>query len=161
MWALLSKIPAKLVIYTLLTVGVLGFMKWAHGAVFDSGYDAATIAFQQKAIEQQNNAIAQARLQWESEQEAAGVQIQREEVIVERIKEVTVEIPVVVERIVEVTPECADLGLDFARVHNAAIHAANSGGVRSPDPQSSVNEALRPHEDGVIGGIIGDLADSR
>lgn len=132
-------IPIKPMVYLGIVVAVLGCAKWAHGTIYQSGYDSARIEFQNLAIEQQNTAIENARRQWEADQEAAEVQIVVEEKIVEKVKVVREEIPKVVERIVTVTPECSDLGFDFVGVFNAAIVAANGGEAGSPDSESSIN----------------------
>lgn len=114
------------VIAGLAVAGML-FAYWAHGKVYDSGYSDATAEQQKLAIEQQNKAIAQARIEWEITAGVGEREIVIEERIVERIREVEREIPVIVERIVELTPECADLGPDFLGLFNAAISASNSG----------------------------------
>jgi hypothetical protein len=129
-------------LYVALALAVMGFAKWAHSSIYQQGFDAARIEIQNRAIEQQNVAIAAARAAWEADQEAAGIQIVVEERIVERIKIVREEIPVVVERIVELTPECSDLGPDFLGLFNDAIIAANSGAAGSPDIESSSDETL-------------------
>lgn len=151
-------IPLKPFLYVGLAIAVMGFARWAYSAVYNSGYGAAQIAFQQLAIEQQNDAIADARLRWEADQEAAGKQIVVEERVVEKIKIVREEIPVVVERIVEITPECADLGPDFLVLYNAAINAANSGSAGSPDTEPGPDEALRPDGASGFGRTGGDFA---
>ena len=135
-------LPLKPILYVTAVLAIMGFARWAYGTIYQSGYDAARIQMQNLAIEQQNEAIAAARAEWEAEQEAAGVQIVVEEKIVEKIKVVREEIPTVVERIVEVTPECSDLGPDFVGVFNAAIIAANSGAAGSPDTESGIDPSL-------------------
>lgn len=135
-------IPLKPMLYVGAVIAVLGFARWAYGSIYQSGYDAARIEIQNRAIEQQNEAIAQARASWEAEQEAAGVQIVVEEKIVERIKVVREEIPTVVEKIIELTPECSDLGPSFVGLYNDAVIAANSGTAGSPDTESSFDETL-------------------
>jgi len=125
----------KPMLYVAAVLAVFGFVRWAYGSVYQSGYDAARIEMQNFAIEEQNEAIAAARAAWEKDQEAAGKQIVVEEKIVEKVKIVREEIPKIVERIVEVAPECSDLGNDFLGVYNAAIIAANSGAAGSPDSE--------------------------
>lgn len=117
----------KLYVIAGLAIAGMLFVYWAHGKVYDSGYADATAEQQKLAIEQQNEAIAQARIEWEITAEAGEREIVIEERIVEKIRVVEREIPKIVERIVEVTPECADLGPDFLSVFNAAISASNSG----------------------------------
>ena len=151
-------IPLKPLLYVGLAIAVMGFARWAYSAVYNSGFGAAQIQFQQMAIEQQNDAIEAARLRWEADQEAAGKQIVVEERIVERIKIVREEIPMVVERIVEITPECSDLGPDFLGLYNAAINASNSGSAGSPDTEPSPDEALRPDGGSGFGATNRDFA---
>ncbi len=117
----------KLYVIAGLAVALMLFAYWAHGKVYDSGYADAVTEQQTLAIEQQNKAIAQARIEWEITAGVGEREIVIEERIVERIREVEREIPVIVERIVELTPECADLGPDFLGLFNAAISASNSG----------------------------------
>lgn len=135
-------IPLKPMLYVGALIAIMGFAKWAHSAIYQQGFDAARIEIQNRAIEQQNVAIEAARASWEADQEAAGQQIVVEEKIVEKIKIVREEIPVVVERIVELTPECSDLGPDFLGLFNDAIIAANSGAADSTDIESSSDETL-------------------
>lgn len=117
----------KLYVIAGLAIALMLFAYWAHGKVYDSGYADATAAQQKLAIEEQNKAIEQARVEWELTAAAGEREIIIEERIVEKIRVVEREIPTVVERIVEVTPECADLGPDFLGLFNAAISASNSG----------------------------------
>jgi hypothetical protein len=117
----------KLYVIAGLAIALMLFAYWAHGKVYDSGYSDAVTEQQKLAIEQQNEAIAQARVEWELTAAAGEREIIIEERIVEKIRVVEREIPVIVEKIVELTPECADLGPDFLGLFNAAISASNSG----------------------------------
>lgn len=117
----------KLYVIAGLAIAGMLFVYWAHGKVYDAGYADAVTEQQKLAIEQQNEAIAQARIEWELTAAAGEREIVIEERIVEKIRVVEKEIPKVVEKIVEVKPECSDLGPDFLSVFNAAISASNSG----------------------------------
>lgn len=123
-----------------------GLLVTAIGAgarqLYKSGYNAAVVEQQELAIERQNQAIEDARAEWERTNEAAEAEIIIEERIVEVIREVEREVPRVVERIVEVTPECRDLGDDYAGLLNAAVRASNSRAGSSTDTAAAVDETL-------------------
>ena len=120
--------------YVALAAVVLGFAKWAHTAVYDSGYNAA-VTKQSEAIQAaQDAAVAIAREQWENTVDLAAGNIVIEERIVEVERIVEREIPKIVERIVTVFPECNDLGDDFARLLNSQVNSGSSG----PDSGSDV-----------------------
>lgn len=119
--------------YVALAIVVLGFLKWGHTAVFNSGYNAA-VAEQGIAIQvAKDKAVAVAREQWENTAKLASANIVIEERIVEVERIVEREIPVIVERIVTVFPECNDLGDDFARLLNAQVNSGSSGSNRGAD----------------------------
>ena len=114
---------------------VLAFAKWAHGEVYEAGYNAAELKWrtaQQQAID---DALRDARTEWQASVEAAEENIRVETVIEERIRVVEKEVPKIVERVIQ--PECRDLGPDIQRMYNDAIRAANniSGGDAAPAAQ--------------------------
>lgn len=112
----------KIWAYLALAVVVLGFAKWAHGAIYEQGWNAANVEnfeVQQTAIA---DALKDARIQWELSAVAATDNIIIEERIVERIEFVDREVVKIVDRVV--VPECRDLGPDIQRVFNDAIRAA-------------------------------------
>lgn len=123
----------KIWAYLALAVVVLGFAKWAHGAVYEQGWNAANVAnfeVQQEAIAE---AVNEARIQWDLSVVAATDNIIIEERIVERVEFVEREVIKIVERVV--VPECRDLGPDIQRVFNDAIRAAFGGeGENATDP---------------------------
>lgn len=128
----------KIWAYIILAGLLIGFATWAHGKVYDQGYDAALVEqfeVQQEAIA---DALRDARIQWELSAEVATDNIIIEEKIVERIKIVEREVPKIVERVV--AAECRDLGPDIQRVFNDAITAANAGqGSNAADPAESAD----------------------
>lgn len=123
----------KIWAYLALAVVVLGFAKWAHGAVYEQGWNAANVAsfeVQQDAIA---DAVKEARIQWDLSVVAAVDNIIIEEKIVERIKIVERDVPRIVTEFV--AAECLDLGPDIQRVFNDAITAAASNqGSNATDP---------------------------
>ena len=132
----------KIWAYVILAGLVIGAATAGAKAIYDSGYDAAVVEQQELAIERQNEAIADARAEWERTLEAAEAEIIIEERIVEVIREVEREVPRVVERIVEVTPECSDLGTEYAGLLNAAVRASNSRAGSSTDASATVDDTL-------------------
>ena len=123
----------KIWAYLALAVVVLGFAKWAHGAIYEQGWNAANVAnfeVQQEAVA---DAVREARIQWDLSAEAATDNIIIEERIVERIKIVERDVPRIVTEFV--AAECLDLGPDIQRVFNDAIRAAAGGqGETAADP---------------------------
>jgi hypothetical protein len=114
----------KIWAYLALAVVILGFAKWAHGAVYEQGWNAANVAsfeVQQEAIA---DAVKEARIQWDLSVVAATDNIIIEERIVERVEFVEREVIKIVDRVVPA--ECLDLGPDIQRVFNDAIRAAAS-----------------------------------
>lgn len=122
----------KIWAYLAIIVAVLGGMKWAHSAVYKSGWDAAIVEQEQLIQEVREQATADARTKWQKLVDEAAGQIVVEERIVEVIREIEKEIPVVVEKIVTVKPECADLGPDIAGLLNAQINSGGGGEIGSP-----------------------------
>ena len=117
----------KIWAYLAIAALVIGAATAAYAAVYKAGYSSAVAKQQELAIIAQNDAIEAARIEWALSAEAGQAEIIIEERIVEVVREVIKEIPVVVDRIVELTPECADLGGDFLRVYNDAIRAGGGG----------------------------------
>ena len=90
----------KICAYLALAVVVLGFAKWAHGAVYEQGWNAANVAnfeVQQEAVA---DAVREARIQWDLSAEAATDNIIIEEKIVERVEIVEREVIKIVDRVV-------------------------------------------------------------
>ena len=123
----------KIWAYVILAGVLIGAATAAYSAIYKSGYNDAVVEQQELAIERQNQAIEDARAEWEATREAAEAEVIIEERIVEVIREVEREVPRVVERIVEVTPECRTLGPDYAGLLNAAVDASNSRADGSTD----------------------------
>ena len=76
-----------------LALASMAFLKWAHGAVYDSGYDAAEAKWQEAQVTAIESAVKAARDQWELSVEVATDNIIIEEKIVERIRVVEREVP--------------------------------------------------------------------
>jgi len=102
---------------------VIGGAKWAHSAVYDSGWNAAVVKQVELIREAQDEAVAKALTEWQNTAALAERNIVVEEKIVEVIRVVEKEIPTIVERIVEITPECNDLGTAFAGLLNAQVNS--------------------------------------
>lgn len=113
----------KIWAYLGLAALLLGGAKWAHSAVYGSGWNAAIVEQTALIQEAREDAVEKALSEWENTARIAEVQIVVEERIVEVIRVVEKEIPVIVERIVEVHPECNDLGDDFASLLNAQVNS--------------------------------------
>jgi hypothetical protein len=107
---------------------------------YDRGYADAEAALQEQIAEMR---AENARLRSRNEtlaREAAEENIRVEERIVERVRTVEREVPVVVER--TVAAECRDLGPDVQRLFNDAIRAA--GGEGSPAGPAAEPAAALP-----------------
>lgn len=130
----------KIWAYLAIIVAVIGFGKWAHSAIYDAGWNAAIVEQEELIQDAREQATKEARTKWQKLVDEAEGQIVIEEKIVEVIREIEKEIPVVVEKIVTVKPACADLGPDFAELFNAQVRSGSSGEVDSagtttnPDP---------------------------
>jgi len=116
------KIWGYVALATILVAAVAKGVHWTY----QRGYADATSKQQELVLQQVNIAIERARDEWELTREAAEVQLVVEERIVEVIREVEREVPIVVERLVEIKPECRDLGTEYAGLLNAAVHASNT-----------------------------------
>lgn len=107
-------------------------------AIYDAGFNAATVAQDAEIRKAERDAVAKARQEWENTTEIAAAEIVVEERIVERVRIVEKQIPQIVERIVTVAPECSDLGPDFAGLLNAQVGSgsdrSNSGAASPPEP---------------------------
>ena len=115
-------------IITGITVGI--------NAIYAAGYNARDLEVQQEIIEAQKKAADKAVADWKETVEQAESEIVIEEKIVERIRIVEKEIPKIVKEIVEVKPECSNLGIDYARVRNNQIRAANNR--EDPEPSATL-----------------------
>lgn len=119
----------RIYVYLALTVVLLAGLKWAHGSVYDAGYGAAVLIQQEAIREAKDDAVKAARLEWEATAVIAEETIIVEEKIIEVVRTIEKEIPIIVEKIVTVHPECRDLGDDFARLLNNQV----SAGANRPD----------------------------
>lgn len=135
---LLKFLPKLKIISAIAGVAVLG---WVVKQVYDAGYNAAVLESQENIIEAQEQAVEAARREWQASIDAERRQIETEEKIVERIRYVEREVPVVVDRIVTEQPECADLGPDFLRVFN---HSIKAGGDSPAEPAAAAGGAYDP-----------------
>lgn len=122
----------KIWAYVALAVLILGAAGAAAKSIHSAGYNKRDREVQQDIIEAQVKAAEDAEARWSASVKAATEAIRVEEVIVERIREVEIEIPKVVERIVELTPECADLGPAYAGMLNNQVRAGNGIQIASP-----------------------------
>lgn len=113
----------KIYAYVALAVVLLGGAKWAHSTIWNSGWNAAVV--EQTALIQtaREDAVAKALTEWQNTAVIAETEIVIEERIVEVIRVIEKEIPVIVERIVTVTPECSDLGSAFAGLLNDQVNS--------------------------------------
>jgi len=112
-WAILAALSAVMV-----------FVRWGYGEIYQNGYNAAELKWrnaQQQAI---NEAVADAKEQWEEAAATAADNIKAETEIVERVRIVEKEVPKIVERVVPA--ECRDLGPDIQRLFNDAIRASGT-----------------------------------
>lgn len=115
----------KIWAYLAIIALVIGAAGAAAKSIHSSGYNKRDREVQQDILVAQETARQDEEAKWKATVAAAEGQIVIEERIVEKIREVEIEIPKVVERIVTVTPECADLGPDYARLLNDQVRAAN------------------------------------
>lgn len=123
MWGLLKAIPLKAFAYAAILSMVLGAAWKLQDSIWTSGYNQAQLEFQDESVRIANAAVEKAREQWGASAKAAEAQILVEEKIVEEIRVIEKEIPVVVETVV---PECRTLGPAVLGVYNKAINAANN-----------------------------------
>ena len=122
----------KIWAYVILATFILGAAGAAAKSLHSAGYNKRDREVQQDIIDAQVRAAEEAEARWSASVKAATEAIRVEEVIVERIREVEIEIPKVVERIVELTPECADLGPAYAGMLNNQVRAGNGIQIASP-----------------------------
>lgn len=118
--------------YVALAALIIGAAGAAAKGLHSAGYNKRDQEVQQDIIEAQVRAEEEAEARWAASVVAATEAIRVEEKIVERIREVEIEIPKVVERIVELTPECADLGPAYAGMLNNQVRAGNGIQIASP-----------------------------
>lgn len=121
----------KIYIYAALAVLIISTITFASHKIYHAGYDKRDSEVQAEIIAAQEKARKEEEERWRETVAAAEAQIVIEERIVEKIREVEIEIPKVVEKIVTVSPECANLGTDYARLLNDQVRAAN----RVPSPE--------------------------
>jgi hypothetical protein len=109
----------KIWAYLAILVLVVGAAGTAATKIHRSGYDKAV----KEMLEQQNEAIETARIEWQKTVQDAEVVTVIEERIVEKIRVVTKEVPKIVETFIR--PDCRDLGFEYAGLLNAAVRASN------------------------------------
>lgn len=126
--------------YVALVVAVIAAFGGAYAKGHSAGYAKSQDEIQQSIIEAQTAARFEEAKRWKAALDAAEANVRVEEVIVEKIREVEVEIPTVVERIVEVRPECRDLGAEYAGLLNNQVRAANS--VPDTEPAAGVVDGM-------------------
>ena len=129
----------KIGLYIALVVVILGGLKWAHSAVYDSGYNAAVVEQNELIRQAKDEAVKKARDEWEKTAVIAEDNIVVEERIVEVERVIEKEIPRIVEKIVTVTPECNDLGSEFASLLNAQVNSGAGGENSGPDLTTEPN----------------------
>ncbi len=131
----------KIWAYVALAAMIIAAAGVAAKGLHSAGYNKRDQEVQQDIIDAQVRAAEEAEARWSAAVIAATEAIRVEEVIVERIREVEIEIPIVVERIVELTPECADLGPAYAGLLNNQVRAGN--GIQIASPADGTNEGLQ------------------
>jgi hypothetical protein len=118
--------------------GLAAFATWGYKQVYNAGYNAAENKWQTQQLLAIDDAVAEARAKWKVAADAAEVEIRIETEIVERVRIVERQVPVVIER--SVPAECRDLGPDIQRLFNDAILAGGGdqagGSGSTPDPDS-------------------------
>ncbi len=131
-WAILTAVMA-----------VMAFIKWAHGEVYDAGYNDAELKWRAAQAQAIADAVTEAKRATALAYAEAMANIERETEIVERVRVVEREVPRIVERVVQ--PECRDLGPDIQRVFNDAIIAASGAspeGVPAPGHTAEPDDSL-------------------
>lgn len=115
------------VLITGLTVGIR--------AIYAAGYNDRDQEVQQSIIDAQQHAVAEFERGYSEAAAATEATIVVEERIVEKIREVEIEVPKIIEHIVELTPECKYLGPAYAGLLNNQVRAGNGIQIASPtDP---------------------------
>ncbi len=117
------KVWAYVALGALLIAGVGG----AWRVAYSSGYNARDLLVQQEIIAAQEAARIDEARHWAETIASAEATVVIEERIVEVIREVEKEVPIVVTKIITEKPECADLGADFQRLLNNQVRASNGG----------------------------------
>ena len=118
--------------YVALSVVLIAAGKWAHSSVYDSGYNAAVVKQQEEIQIIKDEAIAQAKLEWDATVVVGEAEIIREEIIVEKIRVVEREVPRIIKEIVTVTPECSSIP-QLASLFGQQARASNGGAVADTD----------------------------
>ena len=132
----------KIYAYLAIAVLALGGLKWAHSTTYTAGWNAHQIEVDKVIATATQDALTAARKEWELTRGIAAVEIVIEERIVERIRIVEKEIPIIVEKIVEFRPECRDLGADFARLLNAQVDSRAGGTIGRTITASELDAAV-------------------
>jgi hypothetical protein len=114
---------------------VVGAAGAAAKALHSAGYNKRDQEVQQSIIDAQANAIEEYERGYREAEAAVEAVIVIEERIVEKIREVEIEVPKIIEHIVELTPECKYLGPAYAGLLNDQVRAGNGIQIASPtDP---------------------------
>lgn len=112
-WVILAAITAT-----------MAFLKWAHDAVYDAGYNAADLAWKEAQRNAQEKELEASDENDQIVTDAAEENIEDELEIIERVRIVEREVPKYIVEYVE--PDCRDLGPDIQRLFNDAIRAGNN-----------------------------------
>lgn len=119
--------------YAIAVAAILSLVGGIYYAGHSAGFDERDKSVQGEISNAVETEKARSAAEWQVLLDAAQAEIVVEERIVEKIREVEIEVPKVVERIVEVRPECRDLGPDYGGLLDQQVAAAN--GRESPaDP---------------------------
>ena len=107
-----------------------------RNSAWDAGYSQAQREIQAATAAATAQLISDAKVEWERASSAAETQISVEAKIIERIRYVEKEIPVIIEG-VPVT--CRDVGPTVLRLFNGAIVSANNHPETSAEPGKEVH----------------------
>lgn len=121
--------------YVAIIIAVIAAIGGVYKAGHSSGYNKRDQQVQQDIIEAQRQAQDEAEQRWSASVVAATKAIKVETRIVEKIREVEIEVPKIIETIVEHKPECSDLGYTYAGLLNDQVRASNGvQAAASPAP---------------------------
>lgn len=121
--------------WAIIALAVIGAIGGVYAKGHAAGYNKRDLEAQKEIVQAQVDSAENLLASFEAGQAATEATIVVEEKIVEKIREVEVEVPTVVEQIVEVTPECADLGDAYAGLLNNQVSAGNGIQIAAPaDP---------------------------
>jgi len=132
----------KVYAYVIIVLALIAAIGGTYAAGHSSGYDKRDSELRDDAIKAQNKAVDDRMAEWVETQVQAEPVIVIEEKIVEVIREIEKEIPVVVTELVTLRPDCADLGSGIAGLLNAQIRASNNREDEAPDPPAELVEGV-------------------